>query len=71
MAKEQRADDELGELILFPGVERTCFVCPHHGEHEEDGGLVSWCEAFDQQIDSEAYEAEDCSLFSVDNAKVQ
>lgn len=60
-----------GVVIRFPGVERTCFVCPHHEDREsQEGYLFSWCAAFDQPIDSETYEAEDCSLFEIDREKV-
>lgn len=60
-----------GVLVQFP-VQRTCFVCPHHEDHElPDGSLFSFCTAFNQPIDSEAYEAEDCSLFSIDPEKVE
>jgi hypothetical protein len=64
-----------GVLIQFPGPDRTCFVCPHHEDRmdsdDRSPGLVSWCTAFDQPIDSEAYEAEDCDLFEIDPEKVQ
>lgn len=63
--------DAGGVLIPFPGPERTCFVCPHHTDvTDENTGLASWCTAFDQPIDSETYEAEDCSLFEIDREKV-
>jgi hypothetical protein len=46
-------------------------VCPHHEDTtDEDNGLASWCSAWEQPIDSETYEAEDCSLFEIDREKV-
>lgn len=75
MAQSQ-ATQPAGRLIqLFPAVEPTCFVCPHHAdverEGEADAGLRSWCVLWDQPVDSERYEASNCPEFEVDREKVE
>lgn len=53
------------KLRLAPYV-RSCFDCVYHEDADtRDGteGLVSWCGAYDEAIDSEVYSAEDCSTY--------
>lgn len=49
-------------VLPFPIQEaRSCFICEHWRGIE--GGSVSWCSAYEQVIDSEAYEAGDCFIY--------
>jgi hypothetical protein len=48
----------LAVVIQFPVRDISCFNCEHWRGTEN--GAVSWCDMFEQTIDSEAYEAEDC-----------
>lgn len=51
-------------IQLFPKISsRTCFSCVFFDEHDTDDGLVSYCTAYDETIDSEVYSAEDCSTY--------
>ena len=55
---------ELARVIdLHPP--RSCFDCEHHEDREDDPDnyLSSWCSLWGQPIDSETYEAEDCSTY--------
>lgn len=53
--------ERLATVIPFPIQDRSCFTCVHWRGIEQ--GAVSWCEVYNQTIDSEAYEAEDCATY--------
>lgn len=45
----------------LPLVQRSCHTCVHWRLIDSDA--ASWCEVYEQTIDSEVYEAEDCFTY--------
>jgi hypothetical protein len=45
------------------GNPRSCFDCVHFDELIDDDGVQSYCTAYEEVIDSEAYNAEDCPIY--------
>lgn len=45
----------------LPLLERSCHTCIHWRLIESDAS--SWCEVYEQTIDSEVYEAEECFTY--------
>lgn len=39
-------------------VDRTCWDCGHRGDHQNHGGLGSWCHLWDNEIEDEGMGSE-------------
>lgn len=53
----------MGVVIPLFKDQRSCFTCEHARFPETPAGIITYCTVYDQSIDSELYEAEDCSTY--------
>lgn len=60
----QPADEHPGAVVIqLPVAQRSCFTCVHARFPERNGGAVTFCTVYDEDVDSEAYAAEDCFTY--------
>lgn len=67
-AAEKGDEPPMAVVIPLFTEERSCFSCEHARFPEVKGkygiGISTYCSVYEQFVDSETYEAEDCFTFS-------
>lgn len=56
-------EDWSADVVPLFKEDRTCFECVHHADVSSWEGVSSYCLRWEQPIESERYEAEDCSQY--------
>lgn len=54
----------MGVVIPLFAEQRSCFTCENARFPESRNGIITYCTVYEQPIDSETYEAEDCFTYS-------